>query len=81
MIGERKIKYECEDNDNIIKVVVQDGILDEIHVSHCESTEYHIISCDDLHAALAKADAMIEEQEELENMRAKKKVLIKSFNG
>lgn len=55
--GTEKIVYNCEENDNTIKLWLEDDELDEIHIG-CEllpSDGYSVIGFKDLSKALGKA--------------------------
>jgi len=55
--GTEKIIYNCEENDNTIKVFLEDGDLDEIHIG-CELLPhdgYSVIGFKDLSKALGLA--------------------------
>jgi len=53
-IDMRTIIHECKDNDNRIKFLLDDDVLDEIHVQTTGDKSWVVISMNDLLAGMSK---------------------------
>ena len=51
--GETEIEFPCTENDNFIKLIFNDGELDELHFADCLKRSWTVIGATDLKAALA----------------------------
>jgi len=60
-LGTEQIDFECRENDNFIKLIFNDGELDELHFSDCLKRNWTVIGINDLRTALALSEVGREE--------------------
>jgi hypothetical protein len=51
--------FHCTENDNIIRIVIEDGEIDEIQVSCADDKERLIVGWEDLRSALVTSGAKL----------------------
>jgi len=57
-IGYKDTEYPCKENDNFIKLIFNDGELDELHFTDCLKRSWTVIGRKDFEAALELAKAV-----------------------